>query len=210
MTVWLALVALGCFHGINPGMGWLFAVALGLQEKSSRALFLALPPIALGHIVSISGVVALAALAQISLPAGVVRIAAAAMLFAFGLYRLVRARHIGWVGMRVGFWGLAAWSFLMASGHGAGLMLLPFVTGSAGLRTMHSMAAASVPVTQAPGWIWVAMVLVHTFAYLTTMLAVAWIVFDRLGVRMLRAVWFNFDFAWAVALVVSGILVLVL
>src|SRR5438093_430820 len=122
---WFMFAALGAYHGINPGMGWLFAVALGLQEKSRRAVLAALPPIALGHALSVGTVVALLWAAQAAVPAAALRVAAAVLLFGFGLYRLVRSRHPGWVGMRVGFRDLTLWSFVMASAHGAGLMLLP-------------------------------------------------------------------------------------
>lgn len=213
---WPALFLLGCYHGINPGMGWLFAVALGLQEKSSRAVFAALPPIALGHVVSVGAIVALVAAAQQTLPAGTLKYGAAALLLSFGLYRALRARHLRWVGMRVGFWGLAAWAFLMATGHGAGLMLVPFlmspIAPNISPGTIGHMGAMHESVGMphlAPG-VWVAAVAAHTFGYLVTMIAVAWIVFDRVGVQILRTAWFNFDLAWAVALVISGLLMFVL
>ena len=213
--MWPALFVLGCYHGINPGMGWLFAVALGLQEKSGRAVMAALPPIALGHVVSIGSIVALAAVAQRTLPPDALRYGAAALLLVFGVYRLARARHVRWVGMRVGFWGLSAWSFLMATGHGAGLMLLPFLSNAAGpvLAPMHMGSAGAmhgVPATAAASLgVWVSAVVVHTFGYLLAMIAVAWIVFSKLGVKILRTAWFNFDLAWAIALILSGLLVLV-
>jgi hypothetical protein len=214
--MWPVLFALGCYHGINPGMGWLFAVALGLQEKSRRAVFAAVPPILLGHLVSVGIVVALAAIAQRTLPVDVLRYGAAAVLLSFGVFRLVRARHVQWVGMRVGFWGLAAWSFLMATGHGAGLMLLPFLSGlvrmdgaSLHLGNMASMQRAHA-VVAVPPEILAAAVGVHTFGYLLTMLVIAWIVFDKVGVQILRTAWFNFDFAWALALILSGGLMLLL
>src|SRR2546428_3233582 len=128
---WLALFGLGAYHGVNPGMGWLFAVALGMQEKKRSAVLLALPPIALGHGLSIGVIVLVVALARIALNPLVLRIVAACVLFGFGLYRLVRFRHPKWVGMRVGFGDLTLWSFLMASAHGAGLILVPLFLGSA-------------------------------------------------------------------------------
>ncbi|HEV2037295.1 MAG TPA: hypothetical protein VGQ96_01715 [Candidatus Eremiobacteraceae bacterium] len=212
--VWPVLFALGCYHGINPGMGWLFAVALGLQEKSRQAVVAALPPIALGHVVSVGTFIALAAVAQRTLPEHALRYGAAALLLLFGLYRLVRARHMRWVGMRVGFWGLATWSFLMATGHGAGLMLLPFLSSSGGaghsmiMGTMHAAGAASAGALPAVTWAWA--IGVHTFGYLLTMTGVAWIVFAKVGVQFLRTAWFNFDLAWAAALIVSGALMLFL
>src|SRR5262249_20727403 len=108
-----------------PAMGWLFAVALGLQEQKRVAVFRALPPIALGHALSIGFVVAIVLMARITLPRLTLKFAAAAVLFAFGTYRLFRSRHPNWAGMRVGFRDLTIWSFIMASAHGAGLMLIP-------------------------------------------------------------------------------------
>src|SRR5436189_910716 len=100
---WLTLFGLGAFHGINPAMGWLFAVALGLQEEKRAAVLRALPPIALGHALSIGFVIAAVLAARIALPRLALKLIAAAVLFAFGTYRLFRSRHPNWAGMRVGF-----------------------------------------------------------------------------------------------------------
>jgi hypothetical protein len=127
---WLALFGLGAFHGINPGMGWLFAVALGLQEQRRSAVWNALPPIAIGHALSVGLVIALIAAIHASIPQQALRWSAAAVLIGFGIYRLIRARHPRWVGMRVGFRDLVLWSFLMESAHGAGLMLVPVLLGA--------------------------------------------------------------------------------
>ena len=134
---WIALFGLGAFHGVNPGMGWLFAVALGLQEQRRGAVLAALPPIALGHALSIAAVLAVLWAARESLPTWGLKAVAAAGILGFGLYRLIRARHPGWVGMRVGFRDLTAWSFLMASAHGAGLMLVPILLAGADPNAMH-------------------------------------------------------------------------
>jgi hypothetical protein len=204
--VWLALFLLGCYHGINPGMGWLFAVALGLQEKSAAAVARAVLPITLGHVASVAIVVALALSAEVILPHTVVHRAAAGILLAFGGYKLVRLRHPRWVGMRVGFWGLTLWGFLMASAHGAGLMLLPFVTASPHSATPMGMAmpqpAAASPLTG------VVMIAVHTLGYVVTMLAVALVVYTKLGVGFLRHAWINVDVVWAAALIVAGLIAL--
>ena len=135
---WLILFGLGAYHGLNPAMGWLFAVSLGLQNRSRRAVLTAIPPIALGHAISIVLVVGLLWLAQASLPLKWVRYGAAAVLFAFGPSRFIRSRHPKWVGMQVGFRDLTLWSFLMASAHGAGLMLMPvLLSQSETLGTNH-------------------------------------------------------------------------
>src|SRR5919107_5903176 len=122
---WLALALLGAYHGLNPAMGWLFAVALGLQERRRGAVLQALPPIALGHGVAVSLAVLVIGGAPIMVPLDVLRYVCAGVLILFGLYKLVRRKHPRWVGMRVGFRDLTAWSFLMSSAHGAGLMLVP-------------------------------------------------------------------------------------
>src|SRR5436190_6111171 len=118
-------------------MGWLFAVGLGLQEQKRIAVLRALPPIALGHALSIGIIIAAVLLARVSVPPFALKIAAAAILFAFGLYRLLRSRHPNWVGMQVGFGDLTLWSFVMASAHGAGLMLVPFFLHSPATEASH-------------------------------------------------------------------------
>jgi hypothetical protein len=124
---WVVLLVLGAFHGLNPGMGWLFAVALGLQERRRATVFRALVPIALGHALSITAVLVVIGGIQVVVPERVVHYVSAAVLGVFGLYRLIRSRHPRWVGMRVDFKDLVLWSFLMASAHGAGLMLVPIL-----------------------------------------------------------------------------------
>ena len=126
---WLALILLGAWHGLNPGMGWLFSVALGLQQRSRRAVFAALLPIALGHALAIGLVVLLVYIVGIVIPSQWLQIGGAGMLFAIALWKLWRARHPTWVGMRVNFWDLTTWSWLMTSAHGAGLMVVPVLLG---------------------------------------------------------------------------------
>ena len=208
---WLVLVGLCAFHGINPGMGWLFAVALGLQEKSQRAVRRALLPIALGHALSIGVVVLAVGLLQAVLPERVVRYLSAALLGVFGLWRLVRARHPRWVGMRVGFRDLMLWSLLMASAHGAGLMLVPLllqwpVPDASHARLMAALwprAAATSPVLV------LAAVSVHTLSLFLVTSAVALLVYEKLGVAFLRHAWFNLDVLWAAALFIAGVMALI-
>jgi len=207
---WLALLGLGAFHGINPGMGWLFAVALGLQEQRRSAVWSALPPIAVGHALSVGLVVALVALIHASIPYQALRWIAAAVLVGFGVYRLVRARHPRWVGMRVGFRDLTLWSFLMASAHGAGLMLVPVFLGTThregvhAAHGAHSTHGADLDLLNNP-WLATVAVVVHTVGHLVVAGLVAMIVYEKLGVRILQRAWFNFDLAWAVALIASGV-----
>ena len=124
---WAALLLLGVAHGVNPGMGWLFAVALGLQQQDRRAVWRALLPLAMGHMLAIAAAVGLAAAAGVVLAPAQLRWLVAAALLAMGVFHLVRHRHFNWGGMRVGARDLTIWSFLMASAHGAGLMALPVV-----------------------------------------------------------------------------------
>ena len=218
---WLALLGLGAFHGINPAMGWLFAVALGLQEKSRRAVLRAIPPIALGHALSIALVIALLWLAQASLPDRALRYGAATILFGFGLYRFVRSRHPTWVGMRVGFRDLTLWSFLMASAHGAGLMLVPIMlswpqanqtdyTGHMGHMAQAGHAAAQEMAALTNPLRWLAAVGVHSIGYLLVSVLIALLVYEKLGLSLLRRAWFNLDLLWMIVLMTSGGLIFLL
>jgi hypothetical protein len=210
---WLALLVLGAYHGLNPGMGWLFAVALGLQENSTRAVLRALPPIALGHLVSIGLVVMALELAQPRLPHRALRVLISAILLAFGLFRLVRSRHPRWVGMRVGFRDLTLWSFLMASAHGAGLMLAPILLGwpQEGHRHMMASVLPSLPAAFQAGAVrWWLPVVIHTAGYLAMTGLVALVVYRKLGVAILRRAWFNLDLVWAIALMATGTLTLLI
>jgi len=207
---WLAVFGLGIFHGINPAMGWLFAVALGLQEQKRTAVFRALPPMVLGHALSIAIIIGAVLLARISLPYSVLKIVSAAILFAFGLYRLLRSRHPNWVGMRVGFGDLTLWSFIMASAHGAGLMLVPFFLGSSAAPDAHhhgSHHGIAFANFSAPS-LFAASVAVHTLGYLLMTAAVAMLVYEKLGVGMLRRAWFNIDLVWMLALMLTGAFIL--
>ena len=187
---------MGAYHGINPGMGWLFAVARGMQENRTRAVASSLPPIALGHALSIGVVVLIAKLAQAALPLAYIRVGVAVALVSLGAYKLIRSRCFRWGGMQVGFRELTIWSFLMASAHGAGLMVLPIVL--AGPHAHHHAAAQA-----AAGGVWAT--LIHTFGYFSVTALVALLVYRKFGLAMLRRSWFNLDLIWAIALVVTGL-----
>jgi len=194
---WLTLFGLGAFHGTNPAMGWLFAVALGLQEQQLGAILRALPPIALGHALSVG------------------------IIIAFGLYRLFRSRHPNWVGMRVGFRDLTVWSFIMASAHGAGLMLIPLflkrVQVQPAIYATHiepglnvepictsSFATFSTPSLLASS------VATHTLGHFLVTALIALLVYQKLGLALLRRAWFNLDLLWMVALMATGLCILLL
>ena len=206
---WQAMVFLGAYHGINPGMGWLFAVALGLQQRSARGVCRALPPIALGHAAAVGLVLVAVRLAQIVVPLDALKGVVAATLITLGLYRLWRHRHPRFGGMQVNFRDLTIWSFLMASAHGAGFMIVPFVMRMpiplSAASHAHSMHLTSGETDLAAGAMAVG---VHTLAYLTVMALAAWLVYRRLGLNLLRKAWFNLDWAWAAALLITGMVVL--
>jgi hypothetical protein len=210
---WQAMVLLGAYHGINPGMGWLFAVALGMQQGSARGVWRALPPIALGHAAAVSVVLFTFVMLQVVVPLDALKVVIALMLMTLGLYRLWRHRHPRFGGMQVDFRDLSVWSFLMASAHGAGFMVLPFVmpapatlsaAGHAHASHIAAMASTSTNMAAANAMA----VAVHTLAYLTVMALTAWVVYRKLGLSLLRRAWFNMDWVWAAALVVTGVVVL--
>jgi len=208
----MAVFGLGMFHGINPAMGWLFAVALGLQDQKRAAVLRALPPMVVGHALSVGIIIAAVLVARVSLPPRTLKIVAAAILFAFGLYRLLRSRHPNWVGMRVGFGDLTLWSFVMASAHGAGLMLVPFflqspAAGESHHHEAHQMHAWAFANFSAPSLL-IAAIVVHTLGYLVTTALVAIVIYEKLGIAILRHAWFNIDFVWMLALMITGVFIL--
>jgi hypothetical protein len=210
---WLSLLALGAFHGLNPAMGWLFAVALGLQERRLRAVTAALGPIALGHALAIGLAAIAVSTLGIVIPQRVLLAVGGAALLGFAAYKVAtRFRHPRWVGMRVGLRELVAWSFLMASAHGAGLMLVPVLVALRGEGVASAQAhaghlghgghasqtgsAALLPALAAVG--------LHSAAMLAVAGAVAMVVYQKLGVEVLRRAWVNLDLLWVGALAVTG------
>jgi hypothetical protein len=211
MSLWIAVLLLGAYHGVNPGMGWLFAVAHGLQERRRSAVIRALGPIALGHEASIAlVVVALGAVAAI-VDERTLRIGAASVLLGFGAFKLLRPRwHPRWVGMRISSRELTFWSFLMSTAHGAGLMLIPLIVGFPGAARLTSsdndipVLHLSLPALAQDGLA----VVLHTAAMLVVMGFVALLVYDKLGLNVLRRAWLNLDMVWAGAFVVAGVVTL--
>ncbi len=205
MTGWTvaAFALLGVYHGVNPGMGWLLAVGRGLQDRSRRSLLLSLLPIAVGHELSVVLVVGGVLLTQAFVPPHTIRLLAALVLISFGVYKIWRPRaHPRGSGMRMGLLGLAGWSFLMASAHGAGLMLAPVLLG---MPVSDSYADV-----RGIGLVAAMLSAVHVTVMLGTMAVVAVIVYERLGLNVLRRAWVNLDLGWAAILVASGVVALLL
>jgi hypothetical protein len=203
---WPALLALGAGHGINPAMGWLFAVALGLQRGSRRAVWASLGPLALGHAAAIAAAIVAAGMVGLVLSSGALRWVTAALLVGLGVYRLVSAGHITYGGMRANGRELATWSFLMASAHGAGLMVLPLVLGKAvTAQHGHTVAMASSIAPAEVEWSGLLAALTHSAGYLLMTGAIAVLVYERIGLGFLRRGWINLDLVWAIALVITGL-----
>ena len=208
-ALWLMLL-LGAYHGINPGMGWLFAVALGMQERKGRAVAKALVPIAFGHALSIGSMVLAAALLGWALPWEAVRYTVAALLLGLGIYSLVRHHHPRWVRMQVSFRDLTVWSFLVASAHGAGLMVVPVLLGSSTVEAANQMGAHHHPSAAASPLAALLATAVHATAYLAVTGLVAWVVYSKLGLAILRKAWLNLNLVWATALVVTSLVTLLM
>ncbi|MDR3381187.1 hypothetical protein [Cupriavidus basilensis] len=194
---WLAIAALGLFHGVNPAMGWLFAVALGLHRGRRKVVLLALLPIALGHAIAVALVLAATlTLGSLLDPQWLAR-AGGAVLIGWAAWHALRGhRQRPRVGMRAGMAGLALWSFLMAGTHGAGLMLVPVLLPLCRAAGAPAAGGPLMPALLALG--------LHTLAMLLAIGTVALLVYDRIGVGFLRTGWINLDRVWTVALVGCG------
>jgi|GraSoi2013_100cm_1033763.scaffolds.fasta_scaffold04265_2 hypothetical protein len=200
---WLALAGLGAFHGLNPAMGWLFAVALGLHRHNRRMVWLSPLPIALGHALSIAIVAGALLWAGLVIDPRAVRIGAGLFLVGWALYHWRYGhRHRVRVGMQAGLVGLAVWSFLMATTHGAGLMLWPVLMPLC-------FATASEPTSTGPLLTALLGVGIHTLAMLTVSTAVAVAVYEWIGLEILRHAWLNVDLIWTLALLLAGALLLI-
>ena len=195
---WLVLAGLGAFHGLNPTMGWLFAVALGLHRRSRAVVLIALFPIAIGHLASVTLVVAIFVASGFVLDPGMLSRFAGVILIGWAAYHAIWGhRHRVRFGMQASLVSLGAWSFLMATAHGAGLMLIP---------AMMPMCFAPEQPASLPYSAGIAMagVLVHSAAMLATTAAIALAVYEWIGLGVLRSAWINLDLAWTIALAASG------
>jgi hypothetical protein len=209
-----SILALGAVHGINPAMGWLFAVSLGFQAQSGRAVWRALGPLALGHALAVAAALALAAAIGVILPVRWLRWLAAAALLGFGIFHLTGHRHPAtrYGGMTVGARDLTLWSFIVSSAHGAGLMVVPFVLGTTGggpaeIAHVHTAAMSRSLWIGDTG---IVATLLHTGSYLAVAGGIAWVVYRRLGLRLLRTAWINVNVIWAIALIGSALLTTIL
>jgi hypothetical protein len=208
---WVVIVLLGAYHGLNPAMGWLFAVALGMQERDRRAVLRALPPIAIGHELSLALVAAFVLGLGVVTDTSSLHLAAGVALIAFGIFRFVKPRaHPRWTTGRVSPRELTWWSFLMSSAHGAGLMVVPVLLGLSATDAAAndhalehvSLVSASLPASGLA-------LLLHVGAMVLVAGAIAVFVYEHVGVAVLRKAWINLDAVWAGAFVLAGVLTLV-
>jgi hypothetical protein len=206
---WIAFAAIGAWHGLNPGMGWLFAVSLGLQNRSRLAIFQAMCAIAIGHALSVVAIVGSAFLVGQYVPVAWFGLVAALSLAGLGSWRLIRGRHPRWVGMRVSFRDLTWWSCLMSSAHGAGLMLLPVFMLGGGAWCSASTSPALKSVTPFPSFYnSIPGICLHSVSQFVVAGIVAWLVYEVVGLAILRKSWFNADLVWSCSLILAGLLML--
>ena len=208
VSLWLGVVAIGIYHGLNPAMGWPLAVANGLGARRGAAVFATWVPLGAGHLLAMALVlVPFALLTWMLQRSQEIRVAVGVLVLLYGVSRLLWRHRHRWLA-RIPPTQLALWSFVMATGHGAGLMLLPVLVGlceapalasaglvdhSASMQLMRSSVGTAVIVS-----------LVHTAAMIASGLAVGWIVYRYLGLRALRSAWLDLDLVWALGLIVSG------
>jgi hypothetical protein len=201
LSPWLVLTGLGAFHGLNPAMGWLFALALGLYRQSRKAVLVSLVPIALGHAAAIAIVVYAVTALGLAIEPRSFRMLSGVLLIVWGLYHLAYGhRHRLRIGLSTGLLGLFAWSFVMATAHGAGMMLIPVLMPleQAGEHAHHMPMTGSLLVASLA-------VLVHSLAMLVVTGAVALIVYEWAGLGFLRRGWINLDLVWSAALISMGL-----
>ena len=213
-ALWLTVIALGAYHGLNPAMGWPLAVANGMTVRRGSAVLATLLPLGGGHLLAMAVVLLPFAWLNWSLEASSgLRIGAGTLVVSFGVFRLVQRRHPR-VLARIRPTRLAWWSFLMATVHGAGLMLLPFMLGlcatvpdepgAAAWWLERGHAAVMSELARSDLATAIAVAMVHTLAMVLAGLSMAWIVYRYLGLRFLRSAWFNLDAVWGLSLIVAG------
>jgi hypothetical protein len=202
-ALWAAVAAVGIYHGLNPAMGWPLAVARGLERKRSADVFASWLPLGVGHLLAMALVLVPFALLTWMLDwSREIRIGAGVLVLLFGMSQLVLPHRHRWQA-RIRPTQLALWSFLMASAHGAALMLLPMLMGlcepssSAGGRAMGELMRSGAGTA-------LMVALVHTVAMIGAGLGLAWVVYRYLGLRALRTAWIDLDKVWALGLMTAG------
>jgi hypothetical protein len=204
-ALWLTVIAFGVFHGLNPAMGWPLAVANGLSARRDAAVFGTLGPLGAGHLLAMAvAVLPVALLSELVRHSQVIRIGAGALVLLFGIYKLTNRRHPRMLA-RIRPAQLAWWSFVMATAHGAGLMLIPVALGLCATRPSDGADHAAIATLMRSNiGTAIVVILVHTLAMLLSGIAVAWLVYRYLGLQFLRRVWLNLELLWSASLVLAG------
>jgi hypothetical protein len=204
--LWLAVIASGLYHGVNPGMGWPLAVSAGLMGKSSRALVAALGPLTVGHLLAILLVILpFSLLVALVYWQQQIQIGAGCLLIGFGIFRLVNPRHPRALA-RIRPTQLGLWSFAVAIAHGAGLMLVPIYLGLCRVAEIDRGHEAAGVLIGADLGMAIQVSFVHAIAMIAAGGLSAWLVYRYLGLKFVSRSWFNLDATWAVSLLLVGAL----
>jgi hypothetical protein len=202
--LWLAVVASGVYHGVNPGMGWPLAVSAGLMGRGRRDVFGALVPLAAGHLLAMLVIlVPFALMATLIAWQSEIRIGAGLAVITFGLFRLVNRRHPRALA-RIRPTQLALWSFVIATAHGAGLMLLPIYLGLCAPEAADSGHQAAFELMARNSATALLVALMHALSMVAAGGLIAVLVHAWLGLQFLSRSWFNLDLVWAVSLIAIG------
>jgi hypothetical protein len=208
--LWLAVIASGLYHGVNPGMGWPLAVSAGLMDRNSRALWAALGPLGAGHLLAmLLMLLPFALLIALVEWQRQIQIGVSLLVIGFGVFRLFDQRHPRALA-RIRPTQLALWSFAVAIGHGAGLMLAPIYLGlcrASGANKGHEAAATLINASLGMAAL---VSVIHAIAMFAAGGCSAWLVYRYLGLKFLSRSWFNLDTAWALSLILVGAVALVL
>jgi hypothetical protein len=204
-ALWGAVIFSGFYHGVNPGMGWPLAVSAALMEQNGKAMPKALGMLALGHFLAMIGILLPFSLLYFLVEWEVeIRVGAGLVVVAMGVYLLINRQHPKFLA-RVHPTRLALWSFLAATAHGAGLMLVPIYLGICAIAaddTGH-LAAQSLMGNNVTTAFLVAGAHTLSMTFVGGLIAV--VIYLWLGLRFLSKTWFNLDVVWAVSLVIVGL-----
>lgn len=204
-ALWVTVIALGVYHGLNPAMGWPLAVANGLSVRRDAAVFATLVPLGTGHLLAMAvTVLPFAVLAEYLQRGHAIRVAAGALVLLFGVYKLIDRRHPRYLA-RIAPTQLAWWSFVMATAHGAGLMLVPVALGLCAAAGRGPARGGALDALLRSGTATaIGVTLVHTVAMLLSGASLAWLVYRYLGLQFLRRIWVNVDVLWSASLIAAG------
>lgn len=204
--LWLAVIGVGLYHGANPGMGWPLAVSAALMEQKAGAMTRALAALAVGHFVSMVGILLPFAFMYVLIDyQREIQLGAAVLVIGLGVYLLLNRRHPRFLA-RVPPSRLALWSFLVAMAHGAGLMLVPIYLGLCEMSELDGGHRAAASLMGENAGLAIAVALVHTAAMIVAGGGIAVAVYRWLGLKFLTKSWFDLDIVWALSLILVGII----